>query len=168
VARETTNSRHRGLHLLRHICRKTSAVHSSSITTPSVPVRTRSVAPIHQSNSGAGGTAFRVARHTEGLPHLGTSLPNLPTIRSFPPHSYSSWRLYAASSPFPSRLHKPSGALFKFSWLNTLPQCSSALHALTRSHPHPRQHSRHRGTRPLHRLDIPFQLNGGHHHRPGT
>jgi hypothetical protein len=55
----------------------------------SVPVRPRSVTPRHQSNSEVGGTTFHVARHTEALPHLGTGLPSLPTLQSFPPHCYS-------------------------------------------------------------------------------
>jgi cleavage and polyadenylation specificity factor subunit 1 len=55
---EATNPRHHRLHLLQQVCRKTSAVHSSYITTPSVPVRPRSVAPTHQSNSEAGSTVW--------------------------------------------------------------------------------------------------------------
>jgi cleavage and polyadenylation specificity factor subunit 1 len=51
TAREATHSRHRSLHLLRHVCREASAVRPSSLTAPSVPVRPRSVAPRHESNS---------------------------------------------------------------------------------------------------------------------
>jgi hypothetical protein len=80
TAIEATNARHHCLNLLRHVCRKTSAVHSSFITTSSVPVSPRSVTPRHQSSSEAGGTAFHVARHAEVLQHLGTGLPSLPTL----------------------------------------------------------------------------------------
>jgi transposase InsO family protein len=81
TAREATNPRHHRLHLLRFVCRKTSAVHSSSITTTSVPVRQQSVPPRHQGNGKTGRSAFRVARRTEGLPNLGTGLPSLPTSK---------------------------------------------------------------------------------------
>jgi hypothetical protein len=46
------------------------------------------------SSSEAGRTAFRVAWHTEGLPHLGTGLPGLSAIKSLPPHSYCSGRFH--------------------------------------------------------------------------
>jgi cleavage and polyadenylation specificity factor subunit 1 len=46
-ARETPHSRHRSIHLLRHIYRETSAVSPCSLTLPSVPVSPRSVAPRH-------------------------------------------------------------------------------------------------------------------------
>jgi hypothetical protein len=46
--------------------------------------------------------------------------------------------------------------------------CSWPLHALARSHPRHGHHSRHRGTRPTGRLDIPLWLPSNHHHRPGA
>jgi hypothetical protein len=48
TAGEVANPLHHRLHLLRHVCRKTSAVHSSSIKTTSIQKRPRSVAPSHQ------------------------------------------------------------------------------------------------------------------------
>jgi hypothetical protein len=80
AAREATESRHHGLHLLRNIWRESSAVRSSSPPAKSVPVRPRSVVPWHQSNSEVGRTAFRVARRTERLPNLGTDLPDLSEV----------------------------------------------------------------------------------------
>jgi hypothetical protein len=71
----------------------------------------------HQSNSKAGGTAFRVARHTEGF-------PGLPTLQSLPPHSYSSGRLHAAGSLFPTRPYRPRGAPSNVSGLHILPHCN--------------------------------------------
>jgi hypothetical protein len=35
---------------------------------------------------------FREAKRTEGLLHLGTGLPSLPTLQSFPPRCYSNGR----------------------------------------------------------------------------
>jgi hypothetical protein len=105
--RRTSDTRHHRLHLLRHVCRKTSAVHSSSNTTTSVSVRQRPVATRHQSNSEAGRTVFRVARHTEILSHLGTGLPSLSTLQSLPPHCYSFGRLHNNTSPFSSLPHRP-------------------------------------------------------------
>jgi hypothetical protein len=90
AAREATDSRHHCLHLLRHIYQESSAIRSSSPSTESVPVRPRAVAPRHQGNSEAGCTPFRVARHTERLPNLGTGLTGLPAFQSLPPHGYSS------------------------------------------------------------------------------
>jgi cleavage and polyadenylation specificity factor subunit 1 len=46
--------------------------------------------PRHEGSSKTGRTALRVARHAEGLSHLGTGLPGLPAFQSLPPHSYSS------------------------------------------------------------------------------
>jgi hypothetical protein len=86
----------------------------------SIPVRPRPVASRHQSNSEAGRTAFRVARHAEGLPHLGTGLP---ALQSFPPHSYSSGRLHTAGSPFPLR---PRRAPSIVSRLHVLLHCKPA------------------------------------------
>jgi hypothetical protein len=51
----------------------------------SVPVRPRSLAPRHSSNSEAGRTASCVA-----LPYLGTGLPVVPKLQSLPPRSYPS------------------------------------------------------------------------------
>jgi cleavage and polyadenylation specificity factor subunit 1 len=99
ATREAANSRHQGFHLLRHLCQETSTVRSSSLMAPSVPVRPRSMTPRHQSNSEAGRTAFRVARHAEGLSLPGTGLPGLSALQSLPPHCYSSERLHAVGSP---------------------------------------------------------------------
>jgi cleavage and polyadenylation specificity factor subunit 1 len=49
--------------------------------------------------------------------------------------------------------------------------CHTAVDRFTRwpeVFPYPRHHSRHRGTCPTERLDIPLRLLAGHHHRPGT
>jgi hypothetical protein len=80
-------------YLLRHVNREISAVRSGASTAPSDPVRPRSVATRHQSNSEADRTAIRVARPAEGLPHPGTCLPFLPALQSLPPHSHPTWRL---------------------------------------------------------------------------
>ncbi|PNF24695.1 hypothetical protein B7P43_G17564 [Cryptotermes secundus] len=77
-----------------------SAVRYGASTAPSVPVRPRSVAPRHQSNSEAGRTAIRVARRSEGLPHLGTCLPVLSALQSLPSHTYSTGRLYTPAARF--------------------------------------------------------------------
>jgi hypothetical protein len=45
AAREATNSRHHGLHLLWYICREASAVRSCFLRAPSVSVRPRSITP---------------------------------------------------------------------------------------------------------------------------
>jgi hypothetical protein len=52
-AREALSSRHHRLHLLRHVCRKSSAVRSSLLTLPSVPVypRCHTQAPQQRRNS---------------------------------------------------------------------------------------------------------------------
>jgi hypothetical protein len=63
------------------------------------------------------------------------------------------------------RHHRTSTAIRR---LHLLPHCNRPLHALARSHPHRRHHSRNRGTCPLDRLDIPFWLPANHHHRPRT
>jgi hypothetical protein len=44
-----------------------------------------------------------------------------------------------------------------------LPHYSRTFHLLARSH-----HSRHRGKRPVDRLDIPLRLSASHHHQPET
>jgi hypothetical protein len=106
TARETTDPRHHGLHLLRHVCWEISTVRSRSPTAPSVPVRPRSVAPGHQNNGKAGREAFRVARRA-GLPHPGTCLPILPAVQSLPPYSNSIGRLYSTGSPLSARPHRP-------------------------------------------------------------
>jgi hypothetical protein len=137
AARETTDSRHHGLHLLRHICREISTVRSSSLRASSVPVHPRTVAPQHQSNTGAGRTAFRVARRTEGLLHLATGLQSLPALHSLPLHCYSSGRLYAAGRQFSACPHRPRRASSEVSKLHILPHRSRPLHGLARSHPHP-------------------------------
>jgi hypothetical protein len=62
ASRETVRPCYHGLHLLRHVFRENLTVRSSSYTAPSVLVRPGSVAPRHQSNGGAGRTAFCVAR----------------------------------------------------------------------------------------------------------
>jgi hypothetical protein len=80
-AREATDSWHHCLPLLRNIYRESSAVHSSSLSARSVAARPRAVAPRNQGNSEAGRTAFRVARHTERLPNMGSGLPGLPATR---------------------------------------------------------------------------------------
>jgi hypothetical protein len=164
---EETNGHH-GVHLLRHFCRETSAVRPSSLTGSNVPLRPRSVSSRHKSNSEAGGTAFRVARHAEGLSHLDTGLPGLPALQSHPSHSCSNGRLDAAGSAFPSRPYRPRGAPSNVSRLRILPHCSWPLHALAWSHPHPGYHNRHHGTLLIDRLDIPLWLSADHHHRPGT
>jgi hypothetical protein len=74
TARETTNLRHHGLHLLRHVSREIWTVRSRSPMVPSVPVHPRFLAPGHQRNGEAGRAPFRLARHAEGLPHLDTCL----------------------------------------------------------------------------------------------
>jgi hypothetical protein len=136
--------------------------------TPSVPVSPRSVAPRHQSDSEAGHTAFREARHTEGLPYLSTGLPGVPMLQTLPPHCYSTGRFHTTTSPSSSRPHRPIWTSFNVSRLHILPHCSRLLHSMARSHPHPGHHSRNHGTCPLDRLDIPFRLPTDHHHRPGT
>jgi hypothetical protein len=102
MAREAANPRHHLFHLLRQVCRKTSAVHSTSIMTTSIPVRQRSVASRHQGNSEPGCKAFRVTRHTE-LSHMGTGLPSLSTLQSLLPHCYSIGRFHTTSSPLSTR-----------------------------------------------------------------
>jgi hypothetical protein len=81
-----------------YVCRESSAVRSSSLTAASVLVRPRSVAPRHQSSSEVGRTMFREAKHTEGLPKIGTSLPVLSALQSLPSHSYNCGRLHTADT----------------------------------------------------------------------
>jgi hypothetical protein len=107
MARETTNSRHHRFHLVWHVCRETSAVHSSSITTPSVPVRPRSVTPGHQSNSEAGSTVFRVARRAERLSQMSKGLPSVPTLQSLPPLCYYTGRFDTSTRSLSARPHRP-------------------------------------------------------------
>jgi hypothetical protein len=123
TARETTDSRHLGLHLLRHVCWEISTVRSRSPTAPSVPVRPRLVAPGHQSKGEAGRPAFCVARRAEELPHLGTCLPVLPALQSPPPYSKPIGRHYPASSPFSARPRRPRWAPSDISSLHILPHC---------------------------------------------
>jgi hypothetical protein len=163
MAREETNSRHHSHHPLRHICRESSAIRSSSLMAPSVPISSRFVVPRHQRKNQAG-----MRRHTEGLPHLDTVLLGLTVLQCLPPHSYSSGRLHADINPFPSRPHRPRGAPSNVSRLHILPRCSLLFHALARSHPHSGHHNRHRGTCPIDRPDIPLQLPADHLHPPGT
>jgi hypothetical protein len=124
TAGEATNSRRRSLHLLRNIRREISAVRYNFLAAPNVPASPRPVAPRHQGNSEAGRTAFRVARHTEGLPNLGTRLPGLPAPRGFHPHGYSNRRLHAAGNQFSSRRHRCRLAPFKVRRLSVLPHYS--------------------------------------------
>jgi hypothetical protein len=105
TAREAADPRHHRLHLLRYVCRKTSAVYSSSITTTSVPVRAQSVPPRHQGNGKAGRSAFRVARRTEGLPILGMVLPSVPPLKNLATHCYSTGRLHTPTCQFSRTLH---------------------------------------------------------------
>jgi hypothetical protein len=79
-AGETPNPLYHGVHILRYLCRKTSAIYSSSSTIPSVPVRPCSVAPRHQRNSETSRTAYCVAG-CAGLPQLGKGLPVLPALK---------------------------------------------------------------------------------------
>jgi hypothetical protein len=106
--------------------------------------------------------------HAEGLSRLGTGLPSLPALQSLPPHSYSSGRLYAAGSPFPSCPYRPRGVTSNVSRLRIQPHCRWPLHALARSHTHHGHHRRNCGTGPTDRLDIPPRLPSNNHHRPGT
>jgi hypothetical protein len=64
-------------------------------------------------------------------------------------HSYASGRLHAACSPFSAHPYRPSGPSPNINRLPVLPNCGRPLHAIARSHPHPRHHSRNRGTCPL-------------------
>jgi hypothetical protein len=92
------------------------------IMTTSVPVHPRPVG--HQSNSETGHIAFRVARHTEGLSHLGTGLPSLSTLQSLLPHCYSTERFHSTTSPFSSCSHRPHWTSSNASRLHILPDCS--------------------------------------------
>jgi hypothetical protein len=166
TAREATYPRHHCPHLLRHVCRENQTVRSRSHTAPRVPVRPRSVARRHQSNGEGGQTTFFVANRAEGLPHLGTCLPVLPALQSLPSHSNSTGRFYPSGSPFSARPCTLRWALPNISSLHILPHCSRPLHPLARSHPHPGHHSRHRGTCPTGRLDIPLRFPADHN-RPG-
>jgi hypothetical protein len=171
AAREATNPWHHRFHRLWHVCRKTSVVYSISITTPTpgVPVHhPRNVAPRHQSNSEAGGSAFRVARHTERLSHLGTGFPSVPTLQNLPPHYYSTRRFHTNTSPFSTCQHRPLQTASNVSRIHILSHCNWPLHTMARSHSYPGHHSRHCGTHSLDRLDIPFRLPRDDHHRRGT
>jgi hypothetical protein len=80
-----------------------------------------------------------------------------------PPATHSIGGRYAAGSPFPALLHRPSDV----SGLQILPYYSRPFHPLAGSRPHPGHHSRHRGTR-SHRLYIPLRLSANHQDRTGT
>jgi hypothetical protein len=144
-------TRYHRLHLLRYVCRKTSAVHYSSITTPSVPVRPRSVAPRHESNSEAGSTAYLVARHTEGrrtwaraCQACQLSKDSCHTVTPLGDSTPPSARFLHVHTDLVGPLRTSAGYIC----------CLTSLDG----HPHSGHHSRNRGTRPLDRLDIPFRL----------
>jgi hypothetical protein len=160
AARETTNPRYHKLHLLRYLSREILTVHSS-------PLRLQVFQSVHglshpgtKATEKLGAHAFCVARRTKGLSHLGTCLPVLPALHSLPPHSHSTGRLYTAGSTISARPHRPRGALSDV----ILPHCSRPFQPLAGSRPHPGHLSRHRGTRPADRLDIPLRLPTNHHH----
>jgi hypothetical protein len=156
------------LHLLRHVCRETSAVHSSPLTSPSVPAPPRSVAPRQQSNSEAGGgTAFRVARHTEGLPHVGTGLPSLPTLQSLPPHKYSTGRFQTTTSPFSSHPHRPRWTPSNVCRLHILPHFGNRFARWPEAISIPDITADTVASVLLTGL-ISLFLSGDHHHRPRT
>jgi hypothetical protein len=147
AARETTNPRYHGLHLLRHICLEISTVHASSPTAPSVPFRPLSVAP--KISKQRRSTAFCVATHAEGLPHLGKGLPVMSARQNLPPHSHFIGRIYTAGSPFSSRPRRSRGVHSNISGLHihSAPLQPTVSPAGQKSS-HPGHHSRHRGTPP--------------------
>jgi hypothetical protein len=75
-------------------------------------------------------------------------------LQSLLRHFYSIGRFHTITSPFSSRQHGSRWTSSNVSRLHKLPHCSRPLHTMARSHPHSGHHSRNRGTRPLHRLDI--------------
>ena len=83
-AREDERPRHHSHAVLWDLCRQTATVRSCTTSTPSVRLPARPLWSGHQNNGQTTVAAFRVARHAERLPHLGTSLLVLSALQGHP------------------------------------------------------------------------------------
>jgi hypothetical protein len=77
-----------------------------------------------------------VARHTEGLSHPDKGLPSLSTFQSLSPHSYSTGRFHATTSPFSTRPNRPRRASSNVSRIHMLSNRSRLLHTMAISLAH--------------------------------
>ena len=82
-----------------------------------------------------------MASHSKRLPHLGSSLPNLPAVQGFSPHFHSIWRLLPPTCPLPTHPHRRSRSSTIIGRISILLHCSGPLHALAGSIPYSRHHS---------------------------
>jgi hypothetical protein len=122
----------------------------------------------HQIDGQARLPTLRVASHPKRLPHLGPSLPTLPALQNLTPHHHSSRHFPPPSCPLLTRPHRPNRSSTILSRISILLDGGRSFHALARSLPHPRHHSRNSVTCPALWMDFTLWLSADHHDGPRT